>query len=144
MFPNKGKMVRAVNPVLAALGIAPIVYLVEVVLSGGHGLARDQSLALVMSSAFIAASILLVAVTVFTQTQWRPKAGKANYDPITRTYRIVSTGAILSETHSIFGTVIALLYGSIFTAIGFSLVSWASLLWVRSKFKQNLEKIPNE
>jgi hypothetical protein len=68
-------------------------------------------------------------------------AGKAQYDPVTRVYLIVSMGAILSEAHSIYGLILTLLSGSIFYVIGFTLVTWVSLLWVRERFKRNLANI---
>ncbi|HYU87203.1 MAG TPA: hypothetical protein VEL52_00685 [Candidatus Bathyarchaeia archaeon] len=36
-----------------------------------------------------------------------------------------------------------LLSGSIFYGVGFSLVAWAFLFWVRGRFKQNLGKLPD-
>ena len=67
----------------------------------------------------------------------------ASYGPVGRTYLTMATGSILSEAHAIYGLVLTLLSGSIFYGVGFSLVAWASLLWVRGRFKHNLGKLPD-
>ena len=68
---------------------------------------------------------------------------RARYDPINRAYLIMATGAVLSEAHAIYGQVLTLLSGSIFYGIGLTFVTWASLWWVRKRFKQSLESVPN-
>ena len=55
----------------------------------------------------------------------------------------MATGAILSEANAIYGLVLTLLSGSILYGIGFTIVAWASLWWVRKRFKQNLPSLPN-
>ena len=68
---------------------------------------------------------------------------RARYDPINRAYLIMATGAVLSEAHAIYGLVLTLLSGSIFYGIGFTIVTWTSLWWVRKRFKQNLASLPD-
>jgi len=64
-------------------------------------------------------------------------------NPVGGTYLVLSTGAILSEALAVYGLVVALLSGSIIYAVGFSLATWACLIWVRGKFQRNLGKLPN-
>jgi hypothetical protein len=136
-------MVRSANALVAVLGMATVIYIIiaEAVTFGGRGLAKNQDIVPLYFIGLVAVSIIDGSITVFTQTRWRPKAGKAQYDPSTRVYLIVSMGAILSEAHTVFGLLLTLLSGSILFVIGFSLVSWVSLLWVRARFKRNLAKI---
>ena len=70
-------------------------------------------------------------------------SGRASYDPIGRAFRVMSLGAILSEQHAVFGLILTFLSGSIFYLVGFSLVAWTSLWWVRKRFKQNLASLPD-
>jgi len=88
-------------------------------------------------------SLVNIGTMVLFQTNRSIMSERGRYDPIGRTYLIMSTGAILSEAHAVYGLVLTLLSGSIFYAIGFSLVAWACLWWVRDKFKMNLGKLPN-
>jgi len=64
-------------------------------------------------------------------------------NPLGGTYIVLSTGAILSEALAVYGLVVALLSGSIIYAVGFSIATWACLIWVRNKFKRNLGKLPD-
>jgi hypothetical protein len=68
---------------------------------------------------------------------------RARYDPIGRAYLIASLGSVQSEAHAIYGLVLTLLSGSIFYGIGFTIVTWASLWWVRTRFKQSLASLPD-
>jgi len=70
-------------------------------------------------------------------------SGRARYDPINRAYLNMATSAVLSEAHAIYGLVLALLSGAIFYEIGFTIVAWASLLWVRRRFRQSLASLPD-
>ena len=134
---------RSANALLAMFGIAPVVYLVIAagVTFGGRGLARNMDVVPILFLALLAVSITNIGVTAFFQTSRWIMAERARYDPLGRVYLIFSLGAVLSEAHSIYGLVLTLLSGSIFYGIGFSLVTWASLLWVRARLKQNLANI---
>ncbi len=145
MFPDKAKMVRNANALLLMLAVAPVVYLViaALVTFGKRGLARDQSIVPLLFYGLVILSLVNIGTMVLFQTSKSIMSERGRYDPIGRTYLITSTGAILSEAHAIYGLVLTLLSGSIFYAIGFSLVAWACLWWVRDKFKMNLGKLPN-
>jgi len=145
MFPDKAKMAKNANRLLLVLAVAPVVYLVEgaLVTFGKGGLARDPSIIPVLFFAFVVVSLVNIGTMVFVQTSKSIMSERGRYDPVGRTYLIMSTGAILSEAHAVYGLVLTLLSGSIFYAIGFSLVAWGCLWWVRDKFKMNLGKLPN-
>ena len=144
MFPDKAKMVRSANTLLLVLAVAPVVYMVTATpVTFGKGLARDQSIVPVLFIGLLILSLVNIGTMVFIQTSKSIMSERGRYDPVGRTYLIMSTGAILAEAHAIYGLVLTLLSGSIFYAIGFSLVAWACLWWVRDKFKMNLGKLPN-
>jgi len=145
MFPDKAKMVRNTNAILFMLAVAPVVYLVTAALVtfGKGGIARDQSIVPALFFAFVVVSLVNVGVLVFFQTSKRIMSDRSRYDPVARTYLVMSTGAVLAEAHAIYGLVLTLVSGSILYSIGFSFVAWACLLWVRDKFKTNLGKLPN-
>jgi hypothetical protein len=109
----------------------------------GKGLARDQSIVPVLFIGLVILSLVNIGTMVFIQTSKSIMSERGRYDPVGRTYLIMSTGAVLAEAHAIYGLVLTLLSGSIFYAIGFSFVAWACLWWVRDKFKKNLGKLPN-
>jgi hypothetical protein len=145
MFPDKSKLTRNANALLAMFGIAPVVYLVIAagLTFGGRGLARNLDIVPILFVELLAVSIANIGVTAFFQTSRRIMAERARYDPLGRVYLIFSLGAVLSEAHSIYGLVLTLLSGSILYGIGFSLATWICLIWVRDKFKQNLRKLPD-
>jgi len=145
MFPDKAKMVRNANALLLMLAVAPVLYLVIVALVtfGKRGLARDPGIVPVLFFAFVVVSLVTIGTMVFVQTSKSIMSEMDRYDLVGRTYLIMSTGAILAEAHAIYGLLLTLLSGSIFYAIGFSLVAWACLWWVRDRFKMNLGKLPN-
>jgi hypothetical protein len=145
MFPDKAKMVRNANALLLMLAVAPGLYLVigTLVTFGKGGLARDPGIVPWLFFAFVVVSLVNIGTMVFFQTSKSFMSERGRYDPVGRTYLIMSTGAILAEAHAIYGLLLTLLSGSIFYAIGFSLVAWACLWWVRDKFKMNLAKLPN-
>ena len=144
MFPDKAKMVRNANALLLMLAVAPVVYLVIASLvTSGKGLARDPSIVPALFFAFLVVSLVNIGTMVFIQTSKSFMSERGRYDPVGRTYLMMSTGAVLSESHAVYGLVLTLLSGSIFYAIGFSFVAWACLWWVRDKFKMNLGKLPN-
>ena len=144
MFPDKAKMVRSANTLLLVLAVAPVVYMVTATpVTFGKGLARDQSIVPVLFISLLILSLVNIGTMVFIQTSKSIMSERGRYDPVGRTYLIMSTGAVLAEAHAIYGLVLTLLSGSIFYAIGFSLVAWACLWWVRDRFKMNLGKLPN-
>ena len=145
MFPDKTKMVRSTAALFVILAVAPGLYLVlaALVTVGKPGFARDPNIIPWLFLGLALVSLANIGVTIFVQTSTKLMPERARYDPTGRTYLIMSTGAILSEAHSIYGLVITLLSGSLFFGIGFTSVTWASLWWVRKRFKQNLGNLPN-
>src|SRR3989449_3909710 len=145
MFPNKAKMVRSASLLLLIFAVSPVLYLVIAVLVtfGKPGFARDQPLVLWVFFLLVIVSGAQLCLTVFLQTRKTLMQTTAVYGPVGRTYLTMATGSILSEAHAIYGLVLTLLSGSIFYGVGFSLVAWASLFWVRGRFKQNLGKLPD-
>ena len=145
MFPDKAKMVRNANTLLLVLTVAPVAYMVVTipVTFGKGGLARDPSSIPWLFFGLVILSLVNIGTMVFIQTSKSIMSERGRYDPVGRTYLIMSTGAVLAEAHAVYGLVLTLLSGSIFYAIGFSFVAWACLWWVRDKFKMNLGKLPN-
>jgi F0F1-type ATP synthase membrane subunit c/vacuolar-type H+-ATPase subunit K len=145
MFPNKAKMVRTANFLFMIFTVAPGLYLVLAAIAtfGKPGFARDPNIIPVLFIGLALVSLANIGVTIFVQTSTKLMSERARYDPIGRTYLIMSTGAVLSEAHAIYGLVLTLLSGSIIYGIGFTIVTWASLWWVRKRFKQNLGSLPN-
>ena len=139
-------MVRSANFLFVTLAVAPVLYLVTAVLvtSGKTGLAGDPNIIPLLFLGLALFSLANISVTIFFQTSKKVMAERARCDAIGRTYLIMSTGAILSEAHAIYGLVLTLLSGSILYEIGFTIITWASLWWVRKRFKQNLASLPNE
>ena len=135
MFPNKAKMVGTANALFVILAVAPGWYLVIAFLAtfGKPGFARDPNIIPVLFLGLALVSLANISLTVFVQTSTKLMSEKARYDPIGGTYLIVSLGAVLSEAHAIYGLVLTLLSGSIFYEIGFTIVTWTSLSWVRAK-----------
>jgi len=146
MFPNKAKMVRRANLLFVIFAFAPDLYLVTATLAtlGKPGFARDPNVIPLLFLGLALVSLANISATVFVQTSRKLMLERARYDPIGRAYLIASLGAVLSEAHAIYGLVLTLLSGSIFYGIGFTIVAWASLWWVRRRFKQNLASLPNE
>jgi F0F1-type ATP synthase membrane subunit c/vacuolar-type H+-ATPase subunit K len=145
MFPNKAKMVINANALFVMFAVASGLYLVIAVLVtfGKPGFARDPSTIPWLFLGLALASLAGIAVTIFVQTSTKLMSERTSYDPIGRTFQIMSLGAVLSEAHAIYGMVLTLLSGSIFYGIGFSIVAWTGLWWVWKRFKQNLASLPN-
>ena len=145
MFPDKARMVRVANMLWLILAVAPALYILigALVTLGKPGFARDQTLVLWVFSAFVVVSAAQIGLTVFLQTRKTLMQAGAVYGPVGRTYLTMVTGSILSEVHAVYGLVLTLLSGSIFYGIGFCLVAWGSLFWVRGRFKQNLGRLPD-
>lgn len=146
MFPDKAKMVRSANALFVTLAVATGVYLVIAILLtfGKPGFARDPNIIPWLFLGLALVSLANIGVTVFVQTSKKLMSERLRYDPISRTYLIMSTGAILSEAHAIYGLVLTLLSGSVFYGVGFTIVALASLWWVWKRFKQSLASLPNE
>jgi hypothetical protein len=140
-----GQKRRSANALFATLAVAPVLYLVTAVLvtSGKTGLARNPNIIPWLFLGLALFSLANIGVTIFVQTSTKMMIERARYDPIGRAYLISSLGALQSEAHAIYGLVLMLLSGSIFCGIGFTIVAWASLWWVRKRFKQNLASLPN-
>ena len=143
MFPDKARMVKAANSLWLILAVAPTLYLVTgalVTLEGGF--ASNRSFVLVLFFGLVVVSAANVGFTILLQTRGSKQA-RSSSNPVNRTFLIVATGSILSEANAIYGLVLTLLSGMILYGIGFCLVAWASLFWVRGRFKQNLGKLPD-
>jgi hypothetical protein len=138
-------MVKTANVLLLELAIAPVIYLVVAVLLelGGASLATNPGFVLQVLFVLILLSLAVIGITYFVQTSKSLMSGRAGYDPIGRTFQVMSLGAILSEQHAVFGLILTFLSGSISYLVGFSLVAWTSLWWVRKRFRQNLASLPN-
>jgi len=122
----------------------PVLYLVIaalVTLRGGF--ASDQTFVLVLFFALVLVSAANIGLTIFLQTRKTLMQVGATPDPVGRTFLTMATGSILSETHAIYGLVLTLTSGSLFYGIGFTIVAWASLLWVRRRFRQSLASLPD-
>lgn len=143
MFPDKARMVKAANSLWLILAVAPALYLVTgalVTLEGGF--ASNRSVVLVLFFGLVVVSAANVGFTILLQTRGSKQA-RSSSNPLNRTFLTVATGSILSEANAIYGLVLTLLSGMILYGIGFCLVAWASLFWVRGRFKQNLGKLPD-
>jgi len=127
------------------LAVAPVIYLIIAALLelGGASFATDPGFVLQVLSVLIFLSLAVIGITVFVQTSKSLMSGRARYDPIRRAFQIMSLGAILSEQHAVLGLILTFLSGSIFYLVGFSLVAWTSLWWVRQRFMQSLGTLPN-
>ena len=145
MFPDKTRMVRNANLLLLQLAIAPVIFLVVAVLLelGGASFATDPRFVLQVLFVLILLSLAVIGITVFVQTSMSLMLARTSYDPMGRAFQVMSLGAILSEQHAVLGLILTFLSGSIFYLVGFSLVAWASLWWVRKRFKQNLASLPD-
>ena len=145
MFPDKTRMVKIANLLLLQLAIAPLIFLVVAVLLelGGASFATDPGFVLQVFFVLILLSLAVIGITVFVQTSKSLMSERARYDPIGRAFQVMSLGAILSEQHAVLGLILTFLSGSIFYLVGFTIVTWASLWWVRNRFKQNLANLPN-
>jgi F0F1-type ATP synthase membrane subunit c/vacuolar-type H+-ATPase subunit K len=145
MFPNKAKMIRSANLLFVIFAVAPVLYLVTAAPAtfGKPGFARDPNIIPWLFLGLALVSLANIGLTIFVQTSAKMMSERARYDPINRTYLIMAIGAVLSEAHAIYGLVLTLLSGSILYGIGFTIVTWASLWWVRKRFKQNLASLPD-
>ena len=144
MFPDKASMVRGADALWLSLAIAPLFYLaIGALLTLEGGFASNQTFVLLLFFALLFTSAANIGFTIFLQTRKTLVQVGASPDPIGRTFLTMATGSILSEAHAIYGLILTLLSGSILYGFGFSVVTWASLLWVRGRFKQNLEKLPD-
>jgi len=145
MFPDKTRIVKIANLLLLQLAIAPLIFLVVAVLLelGGASFATDPGFVLQVFFVLILLSLAVIGITVFVQTSKSLMSERARYDPIGRAFQVMSLGAILSEQHAVLGLILTFLSGSIFYLVGFTIVTWASVWWVRNRFKQNLGNLPN-
>ena len=145
MFPGKTRMVKVANALLLELAIAPVIFLVVALLLelGGESLATNPGFVLQIFFVLILLSLAVIGTTFFVQISKSLMSGRASYDPIGRAFRVMSLGAILSEQHAVLGLILTFLSGSMFYLVGFSLVAWTSLWWVRKRFKQNLASLPD-
>ena len=142
---SKAKMVRRANMLVIQLAVAPVIYLIIAALLelGGESFATSPGFVLQVLFVLIWLSLAVIGITVFVQTSKSLMSGRARYDPIGRAFRVMSLGAILSEQHAVLGLILTFLSGSMFYLVGFSLVAWTSLWWVRKRFKQNLASLPD-
>jgi len=138
-------MVKGANALLVIFAVAPVLWpvIAFLVTLGNPGFARDPNIIPVLFIGLALVSLATIGFTVFIQTSRKLMSARARYDPIGRTFQLMSLGAILSEEHAIYGLVLSLLSGSIFYGIGFTIVTWASLWWIWKRFKQSLASLPN-
>jgi len=145
MFPDKTRMVKIANLLLLQLAIAPVIFIVVAFLLelGGASLATNPGFVLQVLFVLILLSLAVIGITVFVQTSKSLMSGRVRYDPMGRAFQVMSLGAILSEQHAVFGLILTFLSGLTFYLVGFSLVAWTSLWWVRQRFMQSLGTLPN-
>ena len=145
MFPDKTRMVKIANLLLLQLAIAPVIFLVVAFLLelGGASFATNPGFVLQVLFVLILLSLAVIGITVFVQTSESLMSGRVRYDPMGRAFQVMSLGAILSEQHAVFGLILTFLSGLTFYLVGFSLVAWTSLWWVRQRFMQSLGTLPN-
>jgi len=122
-----------------------MIFLVVAVLLelGSASFATDPGFVLQVLFVLILLSLAVIGITFFVQTSKSLMSGRASYDPIGRSFQVMSLGAILSEQHAVLGLILTFLSGSVFYLVGFSLVAWTSLWWVWKRFKQNLASLPD-
>lgn len=145
MFPDRARMVRTANILWLVLAVAPMLFLpiAALVTLGKGGLARDQSFIPWLFIVFVILSVANIGLTVLVHRSKTIMRTGVRNDPVRRTFLNLSTGSILSEANCIYGLILTLFSGSLIFGVGFSIVTWASLLWVRGRFKQNLAKLPD-
>src|SRR5947209_14041832 len=145
MFPDKTRMVKIANLLLLQLAIAPVIFIVVAFLLelGGASLATNPGFVLQVLFVLILLSLAVIGITVFVQASKSLMSGRVRYDPMGRAFQVMSLGAILSEQHAVFGLILTFLSGLTFYLVGFSLVAWTSLWWVRQRFMQSLGTLPN-
>ena len=145
MFPDKTRMVKIANLLLLQLAIAPVIFIVVAFLLelGGASFATNPGFVLQVLFVLILLSLAVIGITVFVQTSKSLMSGRVRYDPMGRAFQVMSLGAILSEQHAVFGLILTFLSGLTFYLVGFSLVAWTSLWWVRQRFMQSLGTLPN-
>ena len=145
MSLSKAKMVRRANMLVIQLAVAPVIYLIIAALLelGGASFATSPGFVLQVLFVLILLSLAVIGITVFVQTSKSLMSGRARYDPIGRAFQVMTLGAILSEQHAVLGLILTFLSGSIYYLVGFSLVAWTSLWWVRQRFMQSLGTLPN-
>jgi len=110
---------------------------------GGASFATSPGFVLQVLFVLIWLSLGVIGITVFVQTSKSLMSGRARYDPIGRAFQVMTLGAILSEQHAVLGLILTFLSGSIYYLVGFSLVAWTSLWWVRQRFMQSFGTPPN-
>jgi len=142
---SKAKMVRRANMLVIQLAVAPVIYLIIAALLelGGASFATSPGFVLQVLFVLILLSLAVIGITVFVQTSKSLMSGRARYDPIGRAFQVMTLGAILSEQHAVLGLILTFLSGSIYYLVGFSLVAWTSLWWVRQRFMQSFGTPPN-
>jgi hypothetical protein len=142
---SKAKMVRRANMLVVELAIAPVIYLIVAALLEleNASFTASQSFVLRVFLVLVLFSLATIVATVLVMTSKRLMLGGSRYGPIGRAFQIMSVGAVLSIAQSVYGLVLTFLSGSIFYLVGFSLVAWASLWWVRKRFTQSIGTIPN-
>ena len=138
---------RAANGLFLLLVATPGVYIlivyVYLVTLEGPGFAADRpGFVQLLFLSLLAASFATLAVVVFTQTSKKFMAERARLNIIGWVFNVFAMGLILSEALTIYGLLITLFSGSIIYVIGFALSTWTCQLVVRTRFKQNLQRIP--
>lgn len=143
--PTKVATVKRANLILGELAITPVIYLAVALLLelAGESFSTNQDFILKVLLALVLFSIATFGATIVVMTSKRLLAIPSRYGPFGRPFQIMSIGAVLSQTQAVYGLILTFLSGSVSYLVGFSLVAWASLFWVRGRFKQSLEKLPD-
>ena len=145
MLPDKDRAARNADLLVLIMATAAGLYILvaALVTFGRPNLARDPDLIPLFFLTFVGISSLNIGVLVFFHRSKRVLAARAEYDPLGRAYLICQIGAILSEAHSIYGLILTILSGSIYYILGFSVITWSTLFWVRARFKRSWENLSN-
>jgi len=143
LFPDRQSMIKRANALWATLMVAPIVFIlvsVSTVGEAGRGLGGLDTGFLIL---LVIVSVADVVLIFYTQKSQRFSASLMRRGPLSRTYKLLSTGSVLCESIGVYGLVLTLLSGSLIYIVAFSSASWLLLIWVRTRFTANLKNMPD-
>jgi hypothetical protein len=137
-------MIRTANVLWVIFIAAPILYLLMAAIVTGESGGLNKNLNfLPLFLGLSVAGAASMSIVVYTQTSPKFMVLMGKLDPQRRTFNVLSTGSILSESLAIYGFVLTLLSGMLVYGLGFSAVAWVSLVWVRMRFSSNLQNSPD-
>src|SRR5438128_915123 len=128
-------MIKRANALWATLMVAPIVFIlvsVSTVGEAGRGLGG-------LDTGFL----LLLVIVLLHPNKSALLSFSYEASPLSRTYKLLSTGSVLCGSIGVYGLVLTLLSGSLIYIVAFSSASWLLLIWVRTRFTANLKNMPD-